>query len=92
MIPLNLSSFLSLVISLSFSLSLPLSNPLSQPFRLKQEQWTDVIKSAGGEKTLNDTTKLRKAIKKREKKKEQSAREWKGRLDTVESESKARIG
>ena len=45
--------------------------------RLKQEQWTDVLKSASGEKTLNDTTKLRKAIKKREKKKETSAREWK---------------
>lgn len=45
--------------------------------RLKQEQWTDVLKSATGEKTLNDTTKLRKAIKKREKKKETSAREWK---------------
>ena len=59
--------------------------------RLKQEHWTDVLKSAQGEKTLNDTTKLRKAIKKREKKKETSAREWKGRLDTVESESKARI-
>lgn len=47
--------------------------------RLKQEQWTDVLKSATGEKTLNDTTKLRKAIKKREKKKETSAREWKVR-------------
>ena len=45
--------------------------------RLKQELWTDVLKSATGEKTLNDTTKLRKAIKKREKKKETSAREWK---------------
>jgi Surfeit locus protein 6 len=45
--------------------------------RLKQEQWTDALKSATGEKTLNDSTKLRKAIKKREKKKETSAREWK---------------
>eukprot|EP00596_Hydrurales_sp_CCMP1899_P007184 CAMPEP_0119048516 /NCGR_PEP_ID=MMETSP1177-20130426/59340_1 /TAXON_ID=2985 /ORGANISM="Ochromonas sp, Strain CCMP1899" /LENGTH=376 /DNA_ID=CAMNT_0007024511 /DNA_START=67 /DNA_END=1197 /DNA_ORIENTATION=+ len=59
--------------------------------RLKSEQWTDVIKSAGGEKTINDTTKLRKAIKKREVQKQKSAREWKGRTDTVENESKARI-
>ena len=52
--------------------------------RLKQEQWTDALKSATGEKTLNDSTKLRKAIKKREKKKETSAREWKVSFATTQ--------
>ncbi len=40
------------------------------------EQWSDALKDASGVKSVNDTKKLRKAIKSREKSKERSTREW----------------
>ena len=40
------------------------------------EQWSDALKDVSGAKSITDTTKLRKAIKKREKSKEKSSREW----------------
>jgi hypothetical protein len=45
--------------------------------QVKEELWVDAMKSASGEKTVSDSSKLKKAIKRREKKKESSARKWK---------------
>jgi hypothetical protein len=45
--------------------------------QVKEELWVDAMKSASGEKTISDSAKLKKAIKRREKKKESSARKWK---------------
>jgi hypothetical protein len=53
--------------------------------------WGDALKDAVGAKSVTDTTKLRKAIKKREKSKEKSAREWQNRLDNVNQTKQARI-
>ena len=44
--------------------------------RALQEQWTDVIQEAAGEKVLVNTSKIKKVLKRREKGKEKSAREW----------------
>jgi hypothetical protein len=51
--------------------------------KLQQEQWADAMDSAAGSKNTLDTTKLRKAIKKREKKKQVSAMKWKVRKQTT---------
>ena len=60
--------------------------------QLQQELWADAIDSATGAKTGGtDTGKLRKAIKKREKKKQASAAQWKDRLDAVENDKNARL-
>ena len=60
--------------------------------QLHQELWADAIDSATGAKTGGtDTGKLRKAIKKREKKKQASAAQWKDRLDAVENDKNARL-
>jgi hypothetical protein len=40
------------------------------------EQWSDALKDVSGENTVIDAKKIRKAIKKKEKGKEKSAREW----------------
>ena len=50
---------------------------------LQQELWADALDSVAGAKTVLDTGKLRKAIKKREKKKQVSARQWKERIDAA---------
>ena len=47
--------------------------------KLQEEQWADALESASGTKTILDASKLRKAIKKREKKKQVSAQQWKVR-------------
>jgi hypothetical protein len=44
--------------------------------RAREEQWTDALADAAGDRTVGDTRKLKKAIKRREKSKEKSAREW----------------
>jgi hypothetical protein len=41
------------------------------------------MKSATGDKAVVDTSKLKKAIKRREKQKEASARKWKVRRDAM---------
>jgi hypothetical protein len=51
--------------------------------RVKEEQWIDAMKSATGDKAVVDTSKLKKAIKRREKQKEASARKWKVRRDAM---------
>jgi hypothetical protein len=58
---------------------------------LQQELWADALDSVAGATTVLDTGKLRKAIKKREKKKQVSARQWKERIDAVEEGKAARL-
>lgn len=43
---------------------------------LTEVQYQDAIQNAMGEKTFDDPKKLRKAIKRREKTKEKSAKAW----------------
>lgn len=56
--------------------------------KAKQEIWSDALIDASGSKSVTDTKKLKKALKKIEKSKEKSTKEWQIRMDTVE-ESKA---
>lgn len=44
--------------------------------RAREEQWTDALLDASGEKSVSDPKRLKKAIKRREKDKEKSSREW----------------
>lgn len=53
--------------------------------RVLSEQWADVIQEASGEKVLVNTAKIKKAIKRREKSKEKSARQWQERISEVEA-------
>jgi hypothetical protein len=67
--------------------------------RLQGEKWNDVIKSARGERTLivgsssieGSEGKIKNALKKREKKKQQSAEKWADRLAAVEDAEKVKI-
>lgn len=45
--------------------------------RAHAEQWSDIVKEVSGEKVFHDTSKLRKALKRKEKTKSKSAGEWK---------------
>lgn len=56
--------------------------------KAKQEVWSDVLIDASGSKSVTDTKKLKKALKKIEKSKEKSTIEWQARMEAVE-ESKA---
>lgn len=58
--------------------------------RLKEEHWNDVMKSAEGKAAI-DTTKIKKALKRREKDKQKSASEWGARKKGVEDAEKAKI-
>jgi hypothetical protein len=57
----------------------------------QDELWSDAILNASGEKSITDTNKLRKALKRIEKNKEKSAKEWKARNDLVEEGKLARM-
>ena len=59
--------------------------------RAKEEMWVDALKEASGEKVYDDAAEIRKALKRREKKKEKSARQWKERTEKVSAEKSARI-
>lgn len=50
----------------------------------QKELWVDALIDASGAKSVTDTGKLRKALKRIDKHKEKSAREWQGRLEAVE--------
>lgn len=50
----------------------------------QKELWADALIDASGAKSVTDTGKLRKALKRIDKSKERSAREWQGRLEAVE--------
>lgn len=56
-----------------------------------QEQWTDVLKEASGNKVLANTAKIKKTIKRKEKAKEKSAREWAERTANVDNAINKRI-
>ena len=47
---------------------------------VKENLWNDAIKEASGVVPLTDTKKIKKAIKRIEKSKEKSSREWKVKL------------
>ena len=57
----------------------------------QNELWGDIIKEAAGEKVNIDVTKIKKALKRKEKAKEKSAIKWKERKDAVESAKNAKI-
>ena len=59
--------------------------------RAKDEMWVDALKEASGEKVYDNSAEIRKALKRREKRKEKSAKQWKERLDRVSSEKTAKI-
>lgn len=81
-------------------------NPVDNA-KLQSEQWNDILNSAAGKKTLlvsatnsnaNDPQfiskseiKIKKALKKIEKKKEKSAKEWQNRLDTLNEEKEEKL-
>jgi hypothetical protein len=44
--------------------------------KVKADQWSDAIMKASGEKTLDDSKKLKKALKRIENKKKKSSEEW----------------
>ena len=58
--------------------------------RLKEEQWNDVINQVSGTNVI-DTTKVRKALKRREKDKQKSAQAWNARTKAVEDFEKDKI-
>ena len=58
--------------------------------RAHAEQWNDIVKGVSGEKILEDTKKIRKALKRKEKSKAKSADEWKERLDKVREQKNAK--
>ena len=59
--------------------------------KAKEIQWDDTLKVASGEmRNNNDPTKLKKKMKQRLKKKEQSAKEWKARLEHQENSKNQR--
>jgi len=58
--------------------------------RAREEAWTDALKSASGEKVSHDTTRLRKAIKRREKQKQKSTEEWRDRKESIEEKKNAK--
>lgn len=59
--------------------------------RVKEELWGEALKAAAGDKAALDPSKLKKAIKRREKDKQKSALQWKDRLDKVEESKSARL-
>ena len=59
--------------------------------RAKEEMWVDALKEASGEKVYDNAAEIKKALKRREKKKEKSAKQWKERLDRVSADKTARI-
>lgn len=64
--------------------------------KLKNELWNDVMKSAVGDKSLvvgtkESEAKLKKAIKRIDKKKQKSAEKWADRLDAVKEDKDKRI-
>merc|ERR1711991_928531 len=61
--------------------------------REKQEEisWNKVMGKASGTKVKDDPTKIKKAIKRKERKKNKSAEAWKSRLDTQKKEQDGRI-
>lgn len=58
--------------------------------RLKEEQWNDVLGHAQGRDVV-DAVKVKKALKRREKDKQKSAREWGARTKAVEAGERAKI-
>lgn len=62
----------------------------SSKARLKEEHWNDVMKTAEGKSSI-DTTKIKKALKRREKDKQKSAQEWGARKKGVEDAERAKI-
>ena len=62
------------------------STETSQKDKAKEMQWNDTLKVASGEmRNNNDPMKLKKKIKQKLKKKEQSAKAWKARLEHQEN-------
>ena len=59
--------------------------------RAKEEMWVDALKEASGEKVYDNAAEIKKALKRREKRKEKSARQWRERLDRVSADKSARI-
>lgn len=59
--------------------------------QLNENHWKDVLKEAAGGAVLHDTKKLKKAMKRIEKGKEKSGREWKARTELLESTKAKRI-
>ena len=51
----------------------------------QQDKWNDLILSASGEKPLQDAAKIKKAMKRMDKAKGKSAREWQERLQELET-------
>ena len=66
--------------------------PLQAAGMIEQDgaAWTDVIRTAAGESVRDDPDRLRKAIKRREKQKEKSAKAWKKRGKVLEKGTMAR--
>lgn len=52
--------------------------------KLRAEQWSDALKDAAGTSAMTDTDKLKKAIKRIEKKKAKSSEQWHDRKATEE--------
>lgn len=52
--------------------------------KLRAEQWSDALKDASGTSSMTDTDKLKKAIKRIEKKKAKSSEQWHDRKATEE--------
>ncbi len=58
--------------------------------RAHAEHWNDIMKGVSGEKVLEDTKKIRKALKRKEKEKSKSADAWKERLDKVQEQKNSK--
>lgn len=59
--------------------------------RAHAEQWTDIVKEVSGDKVFHDPSKLKKALKRKEKTKSKSAGEWKERLDKLSLSKTAKL-
>ena len=64
--------------------------------KLKSEMWNDIVKVAAGDKSIivptkESQTKLKKAMKRIERKKKKSADKWADRLDKVTDDKNKRI-
>jgi len=58
------------------------SNPDDKE-KAKRMMWGDTLKAADGEIIRDDPEKIKKAMKKKEKKKAKSAKQWEDRINTV---------
>lgn len=56
----------------------------------QKDMWLNAKKRAHGERVRDDTSLLKKALKRKESAKKRSEREWKGRLDTIKKGQETR--